>query len=894
MNKGLLSLSNSRMARLPIAFNSRFLCLVLTLSIPTPSFLSAQTLTGTATTNAWETGANWSTGVVPNSAGAVITVTNNTTISLGSTRTVGTVNHYGSGNLVIGSTADANSILNLDNGANAGVFNITNANGLMYVYSDLTGNNGFTKTGAGTLAFRYNTRNLNYSGPISLSAGKLVIDRDGSLGNAANDVSMGAGSVLVYQPGVANTSTTLGSGRTITFTNTGEFGMEVVGTGTMTVQGDVVSGGSVVADFRKYGTGNLDLQGAVNYTGNTIISGGNLKLSSSTTLASGKNIDFRAAGAIDFSGSTQTVNGLILSTSAGSARTFILTNGNVSIGSGTQITFGGSNGTVFNASGLQSLDINMGSAKNFTVRPDTNSGAATNQWILAGQGAASNSITAANVTIGTAAASGGTANQGELHLGKINVINTTNFLIGGFNGSGLVKNQAGVTSSDLKVRSVDGIGALAKWTIGETSSGSRSGAGVVDLNGGSLDAVVTDLLVGRHIAAANNGSTSSLNMGGGSLLAAKMVLGEKMATGTPTLTSTMTQTGGESKIGTLIFGNDAGIGAAANFISTYNLSAAGASLAAQDINAGSGGYGSGSVRKINFGAGTIRNYDANTDLTISGRDTTASGRLEIAVASNASTKTFFADPGRKITIEETAVITSTGGIVKDGGGSLFLKGANTYSGGTTVSGGTLIVNNIAGSGTGTGALTVSSGGTLKGNGVISGFTQINGTHSPGNSPGLQTFSGGLTYTASSTLVWELSANTALNTDRGLLYDGIDLTSGELNIFSGATVDLVFNSLLAGGSASTVDWANAFWDVDQSWVLINNSGTLNGSSSTFVIDSVGADSLGNTLLSTRGSFSVSNSGNNVVLSYQAIPEPTSVSLVLLAAGVALANRRRKSV
>ncbi|MEY5062290.1 MAG: hypothetical protein RLZZ112_254, partial [Verrucomicrobiota bacterium] len=177
-------------------------CLVLSFSTLLPPFVSAQNWLGaTGTTNAWETGANWSTGTVPDSAGTVVTVTNNSSISLGSTRTIGTLNHYGSGNLVIGSTADANSILNLDNGVSAGVFNITNSSGLVYVYSDLTGNNGFTKTGAGTLAFRYNTRNLNYSGPINLSAGKLVIDRDGSLGNAANDVSMGAGSVLVYQPG---------------------------------------------------------------------------------------------------------------------------------------------------------------------------------------------------------------------------------------------------------------------------------------------------------------------------------------------------------------------------------------------------------------------------------------------------------------------------------------------------------------------------------------------------------------------------------------------------------------------------------------------------------------------------------------------------------------------
>jgi len=851
----------------------------------------AQTWLGASATNAWETGANWSTGVVPDSAGDVITVTNNTTISLGSTRTVGTVNHYGSGNLVIGSTTDANSILNLNNGVSAGVFNITNSSGLVFVYSDLTGNNGFTKTGAGTLAFRYNTRNLNYSGPINLSAGKLVIDRDGSLGNAANDVSMGAGSVLIYHPGVGNASTTLGSGRTITFTNAGEFGMEVVGTGTMTVQGDVVSGGGVVADFRKYGTGNLDLQGAVNYTGNTIISGGNLKLSSSTTLASGKDIDFRAAGGIDFSGSTQTVNGIILATASTSARTFILTNGNVSIGSGSQITFGGSNGTVFNASGLQSLAINMGSAKNFTVRPDTNSGAATNKWILAGQGVGSNSITAANVTIGTAAASGGTANQGELHLGKINVINTTNFLVGGFNGSGLVKNQTGVTSSDLKVRSVDGTGALAKWTIGETSSGNRSGAGVVDLNGGSLDAVVTDLLVGRHVAGANNGSTSSLNMGSGFLVATTMVLGDKSGTGTPTLTSTMTQTGGEAKIGTLIFGKGAG-GATANFISTYNLSAVGASLAAQDINAGTGGYGSGSVRKINFGAGTIRNYDANTDLTISGRDTTASGRLEIAVASNANSRTFFADANRKITVQDTAVLTYQGSITKDGAGTLDLRGANSYQGGTLVTSGTLLANNLisgTNSATGSGAVTVASGGSLGGSGYIAGATTISGTLRPGNSPGVLTFGSDLTLNTGGNMIWELWANTEVNSP--VTYDQT-VVGGNLNVAGSFGITLDFGTL-AGGSA--VSWADTFWETQRSWILFDVTGTTSGSENLSLLNTVYNDANGASLAAARSgaSFSIAQVGSDVVVNY--IPEPSSSSLMLIGLGALAASRsyRRRS-
>ena len=72
-------------------------------------------------------------------------------------------------------------------------------------------------------------------------------------------------------------------------------------------------------------------------------------------------------------------------------------------------------------------------------------------------------------------------------------------------------------------------------------------------------------------------------------------------------------------------------------------------------------------------------------------------------------------------------------LTKNGGGTVALWGNNTYGGGTTVSGGTLLVNNTAGSGTGSGTVTVAGGGTLGGNGIISGpvTVQAGGTLSPG-------------------------------------------------------------------------------------------------------------------------------------------------------------------
>jgi len=62
-----------------------------------------------------------------------------------------------------------------------------------------------------------------------------------------------------------------------------------------------------------------------------------------------------------------------------------------------------------------------------------------------------------------------------------------------------------------------------------------------------------------------------------------------------------------------------------------------------------------------------------------------------------------------------------------GNGVLTLQAANVYSGGTTVSNGLLSVLNATGSGTGSGGVIVTSGGTLEGTGVISGIvTNLSG------------------------------------------------------------------------------------------------------------------------------------------------------------------------
>ncbi|MDZ7619613.1 MAG: autotransporter-associated beta strand repeat-containing protein [Patescibacteria group bacterium] len=78
----------------------------------------------------------------------------------------------------------------------------------------------------------------------------------------------------------------------------------------------------------------------------------------------------------------------------------------------------------------------------------------------------------------------------------------------------------------------------------------------------------------------------------------------------------------------------------------------------------------------------------------------------------------------------SGVISGSGGVTKiDNPGTWILSGTNTFTGQTTVSAGTLLVNGDNSAATGT--VTVATGATLGGNGVIGGDTTINGTLSTG-------------------------------------------------------------------------------------------------------------------------------------------------------------------
>ena len=192
----------------------------------------------------------------------------------------------------------------------------------------------------------------------------------------------------------------------------------------------------------------------------------------------------------------------------------------------------------------------------------------------------------------------------------------------------------------------------------------------------------------------------------------------------------------------------------------------------------------------------------------------------------------------------------------------------------------------------TGGGGVLSADTLTGVGLIDGDVVVAVTHDPGYiDPGIQTFTGNLTEAPGSVVTWSLFDNSVGLP--GVNYDQIVLSSTANLAFSGSNVlSLQFNGL--GGY--TVDWSNSFWDVNRAWTVFDlASGVTRGFSNLSLGGSL-RDSVGNTLLPTRGAFSLSQVGQDVVLQYTAVPEPVTCAIALAGlgfTGYTMFRRRKRS-
>ena len=310
----------------------------------------------------------------------------------------------------------------------------------------------------------------------------------------------------------------------------------------------------------------------------------------------------------------------------------------------------------------------------------------------------------------------------------------------------------------------------------------------------------------------------------------------------------------------------------------------------------------GATYEINDDAVGTFNFAASTTLNLNGTGAGGIGAFRLTAQSATSPTTTFSNP---VNLQSDSLFTQVngttgtsqltsrmscpgvGGLTKNGNGTMILTAANnTYSGGTTISAGTLRVTGQTGtnSGTGTGIVTVNTGGTLDGTGRVGGGVAVNnsGTLAPGvAAAGTLTVGGnavlntggklavGAAAAGTNSSVTVEGSTTTFDFKNGSILD-LALLSGFTNT-AGASYTII--AMPTGGGANVLLNGNITTDGQELGKFIQGTGPVGPG--TVVINPSGFT------LTTGDTFTLSRTGDAVVLTFTPVPEP--VTVLGLAAG-----------
>ena len=420
---------------------------------------------------------------------------------------------------------------------------------------------GITKTDAGILTL---SGSNSWAGTTTVNGGVLSLVQPAALpGFNSMDDTFGqsyvvnAGATLAVRFGDAsiwNFTQLSNLVSTANFNGTGSFGIDTAGNLTDTVITDDLVGAGA-AQFTKLGAGKLTLSNSPGLSRVTMYDG-TLALGASSSVSAGCVFVFSKTGTVLDLGTTAASISDFIEFNGGSST---VTNGALTY-TGASLTLSGNNGTTVDWSGLTAFTYAT-SGTELKLENSNNVNASQNTTLFS---AGTNTITAS----GRILVGGGPSNANGVHLntarfGTTNTINTNLFQLGGFNNAGLVNFQTGLTAPSMKIRAANGTSAIPSMVVGETSSGVRSGAGTLDLTGGSADILATGIVLGRHIAGSNNGATSAITVADGTVQAVNLIISEKTGGGTPANNATFNQQGTAAvNVDSIVLGQT-GTGAAA-------------------------------------------------------------------------------------------------------------------------------------------------------------------------------------------------------------------------------------------------------------------------------------------------------------------------------------------